>query len=63
MSNREASKTTAVRAWIDQGLAWPENITFLKHEPANLKPREIAAPAAKPLQTAMWDAAPEDSAG
>ena len=30
------------RAWIDQGMKWPENITFFKHEPANLRPREIA---------------------
>jgi len=36
------------RAWIDQGLPWPEEITFLKQEPANLRPRDIAAPAARP---------------
>lgn len=36
------------RAWIDQGLPWPEEINFLKREPANLHPREIAAPAARP---------------
>jgi mono/diheme cytochrome c family protein len=30
------------RAWIDQGLAWPDTITFHKHEPANLRPRELA---------------------
>jgi mono/diheme cytochrome c family protein len=36
------------RAWIDQGMPWPETITFFKHEPANLKPRDLAAPAPKP---------------
>ena len=30
------------RAWIDQGMHWPEEITFFKHEPANLRPRELA---------------------
>ena len=30
------------RAWIDQGMRWPEEITFFKHEPANLHPRELA---------------------
>ncbi len=29
------------RAWIDQGMPWPEAITFFKHEPANLKPRAL----------------------
>ncbi len=28
------------RAWIDQGMPWPESITFFKHEPANLKTNE-----------------------
>src|SRR5688572_27209113 len=27
------------RAWIDQGMKWPAEITFFKHEPANLHPR------------------------
>ncbi len=30
------------RAWVDQGLPWPKEVTFFKHEPANLRPREIA---------------------
>ena len=30
------------RAWIDQGMPWPESITFFKHAPANLRPRELA---------------------
>ena len=28
------------RAWIDQGMPWPEQITFFKHEPANLRPND-----------------------
>ncbi len=31
------------RAWIDQGLPWPQEITFAKREPANLRPRDLAA--------------------
>ncbi|MGH7944109.1 MAG: DUF1549 domain-containing protein [Opitutaceae bacterium] len=30
------------RGWIDQGMKWPGEITFFKHEPANLRPRELA---------------------
>jgi len=30
------------RAWIDQGMVWPKEINFFKHEPANLRPRELA---------------------
>jgi mono/diheme cytochrome c family protein len=30
------------RAWVDQGMPWPEEITFFKREPANLRPRELA---------------------
>jgi mono/diheme cytochrome c family protein len=30
------------RAWIDQGMPWPKEVTFFKHEPANLRPRELA---------------------
>ncbi len=36
------------RAWIDQGMPWPEEITFFKHEPANLRPRDLAEIPAKP---------------
>ncbi|MES2695501.1 MAG: DUF1549 domain-containing protein [Verrucomicrobiota bacterium] len=35
------------RAWIDQGMKWPDSVNFHKHEPANLRPREIAALPAK----------------
>ncbi|HUR59753.1 MAG TPA: DUF1549 domain-containing protein [Opitutaceae bacterium] len=35
------------RAWIDQGMVWPKEISFFKHEPANLKSRDIAALATK----------------
>jgi hypothetical protein len=31
------------RAWIDQGMKWPESITFFKHEPANLQAKELSA--------------------
>lgn len=43
-----AEQVAVFRAWIDQGLPWPEAITFFKHEPANLKPRPLTAPAAAP---------------
>lgn len=36
------------RVWIDQGMPWPEEITFFKHEPANLRPRDLAEIPAKP---------------
>jgi len=35
------------RAWIDQGMPWPNDVNFAKHEPANLKPRPAAAPPAR----------------
>ncbi|MEW6303466.1 MAG: DUF1549 domain-containing protein [Verrucomicrobiota bacterium] len=35
------------RAWIDQGMPWPKEINFAKHEPANLKPRSIKEPPLK----------------
>jgi mono/diheme cytochrome c family protein len=38
----------AFRAWIDQGMRWPEEITFFKHEPANLRPREFGPLPPKP---------------
>lgn len=42
-----ADQVAVFRAWIDQGLPWPETIAFFKHEPANLRPREVAPPPAK----------------
>jgi mono/diheme cytochrome c family protein len=36
------------RAWIDEGMVWPPEINFAKHEPANLRPRawaSVAVPA------------------
>ena len=36
------------RAWIDQGMVWPKEINFHKHEPANLRPRELADIAVPP---------------
>ena len=35
------------RAWIDQGVPWPKEINFAKHEPANLKPHHVTLPPAK----------------
>jgi mono/diheme cytochrome c family protein len=35
------------RAWIDQGMPWPKEINFAKHEPANLKPARVAEPPAR----------------
>ncbi len=35
------------RAWIDQGMPWPREINFFKHEPANLRPRVVTEPAAR----------------
>ena len=37
-----AAQVAVFRAWIDQGLPWPQEITFFKHEPANLRSRELA---------------------
>lgn len=36
------------RAWIDQGMPWPEKITFQKHEPANLRARELETISVRP---------------
>lgn len=36
------------RGWIDQGMPWPEAITFFKREPANLHPKELASIPAPP---------------
>ena len=30
------------RGWIDQGMPWPKEIAFFKHEPANLRARDLA---------------------
>ena len=35
------------RAWIDQGMKWPDSITFLRAEPANLRPTALTAPPAR----------------
>ncbi len=37
-----AEQVGLFRAWIDQGMKWPKEITFFKHEPANLRARELA---------------------
>jgi mono/diheme cytochrome c family protein len=33
-----------LRAWVDQGLPWPESVSFAKPEPVNLKPRHVNLP-------------------
>ena len=42
-----AEQVGLLRAWIDQGAAWPAGITFAKPVPENLHPREVAL-AARP---------------
>jgi mono/diheme cytochrome c family protein len=37
-----------VRAWIDQGMPWPEAITFFRHEPANLRAGRLIDPPERP---------------
>ncbi|HVT27465.1 MAG TPA: DUF1549 domain-containing protein, partial [Lacipirellulaceae bacterium] len=34
-----------LRAWIDQGAPWDENITFARPQPLNLIPRQVEPPA------------------
>src|SRR3954464_3720237 len=33
-----------LRAWIDQGAAWPDKITFARPAPLNLQPRAVQLP-------------------
>lgn len=40
------------RAWIDQGLVWPAEVSFVKPPPVNLHPREVPVP---PATTASGD--------
>jgi mono/diheme cytochrome c family protein len=35
-----------MRAWIDQGLVWPDEVSFVKPPPVNLHPREVPLPPA-----------------
>jgi mono/diheme cytochrome c family protein len=35
------------RAWIDQGMTWPETITFFRAEPTNLRPTALIDPPAR----------------
>ncbi len=37
-----AEQVGLLRAWIDQGAAWPANVTFAKPPPENLHPRAVA---------------------
>ena len=41
------AQVSLFRAWIDQGMPWPQEITFFKHEPANLRARGLTPPPAK----------------
>ena len=34
-----------LRAWIDQGAKWPDNVAFAKPPPQNLAPRKVELPA------------------
>ena len=40
-----AEQVGLLRAWIDQGAAWPEGVSFAKPVPENLAPRAVQAPA------------------
>ena len=46
-----AEQVGVLRAWIDQGAAWPANVTFAKPAPENLHPRAVtlAEDAANPV--------------
>jgi hypothetical protein len=37
-----AEQVGVFRAWIDQGMPWPDEVNFFKHTPANIQPRELA---------------------
>lgn len=39
-----AEQVGLLRAWIDQGAAWPDGITFAKPEPQNLVPHAVVLP-------------------
>ncbi len=43
-----AEQVAVFRAWIDQGMVWPETIAFHIPERANLQPKAVALPPAKP---------------
>ncbi len=47
-----AEQVGLLRAWIDQGAAWPADITFAKPQPQNLHPRAVtlaARPSVHPI--------------
>ncbi len=46
-----AGQVAVFRAWIDQGMIWPKEITFFKPEPANLRSRALAEIAVPPSAT------------
>ncbi|MCA9433970.1 MAG: hypothetical protein KC940_25840, partial [Candidatus Omnitrophica bacterium] len=40
-----------IRAWIDQGLPWPDGINLGRFKEAELEPREVIVPAAKAIHS------------
>lgn len=45
-----AEQVSLLRAWIDQGAAWPKEVSFAKQPPRNLKPVAVELPPAKPTE-------------
>src|SRR5258706_3555085 len=43
-TNWTPAQASLLRAWIDQGLPWEQNINFKKPEPANLLPHAVQLP-------------------
>jgi hypothetical protein len=40
-----ADEVGVLRAWVDQGMKWPDGVTFAAGKPAPLSPRTVALPA------------------
>lgn len=36
-------QVATMRAWIDQGMVWPKEVTFMRPEPENLRARDLAS--------------------
>ncbi len=54
------AQVAVFRAWIDQGMPWPKEVNFFKHEPANLRARELADLAVPTTTAAKTFANPID---
>ena len=53
-----SDQVALVRAWIDQGAAWGEGVTFARPAPLNLKPRPVVlpdGPESHPLDRLLGD--------